>query len=112
MNKELLNDTLLYFKFATEGEYPLLEFKIENNWLTVNHRETLTADGNEWKWSILCSQCLEDYAVCSGVQGKKVIERIKTEKLVNRITLMLAEKLRSAKQDINIIYQDYNLIRK
>lgn len=112
MKKELLNETLSFFEFATKGEYPLLQFEIEGNWLTVNYHETLTAEGKDWKWSILCAQSLEDYGVCSGLYGAKVIERIKTDKLVNRITLMLAEKLRSTKQDINTIYQDYKLFRK
>lgn len=112
MNTALLNETLSYFKFALEGDRPLLKFEIEDNFLTVYYHETLTALSDEWKWTILCGQSLVDYAVCSGIYPLKVIERIKTIELVNRITLMLVEKLRSTKQDCNIIMQDYKLIRK
>lgn len=112
MKPELLNETLSYFEFATRGEFPLLKFELENNYLTVYYHETLTAEGKDWKWSILCAQSVEDYAVCSGIRGNKVVERIDTKELVNRITLMLAEKLRSVKQDCNIIMDEYTLIRK
>lgn len=112
MDKELLNETFSYFELATKGENPLLKFEVEDNYLTVYYHETLTAEGKDWKWTILCAQSLENYAVCSGVFGSKVVERVKTKELVNRITLMLAEKLRSTKQDCNVIMQDYTLIRK
>lgn len=111
MNPELLNETVSYFEFATTGRVPLLRFEIEGNWLTVYYHETLTAEGKDWKWSILCAQSVVDYAVCSEVYPNNV-ERVKTYELVNRITLMLAEKLRSTKQDCNILMQDYTLIRK
>lgn len=112
MNKDLLKETLSFFDFATEGKFPLLKFETDKNWLTVYYHETLTADGKDWKWSILCSQSLVDYAISSGIYPNKVIERIKTKELVNRITLMLVERLRSTKQDINTILQDYKLFRK
>lgn len=112
MNIELLKETFSCFEFATQGEYPLLKFEVEGNWLTVYYHETLTAEGTDWKWSILCAQDVVDYAICSGIKPNKVIEKVKTKELVNRITLMLAEKVRSIKQDCNIFMSDYTLIRK
>lgn len=112
MNEELLKETFSYFEFATKGDSPLLRFEIDKNWLTVYFHNTLSSMGNEWKWTLLCSQNVEDYAVCSGISGSKVVERVHTNKLVNRITLMLAEKVRSLKQDCNILMNEYTLTKK
>jgi hypothetical protein len=81
-----------YFAWADSGPRPLLRFTQDRSWLTVEYREHLDATGDNWRWSLLCAQDLNDY--------KRPLE------LCNRITLMLAEQLKSARQDVNILMED------
>ncbi len=96
MNEEILKETMSFFSLAIDDN--LLKFETDKDWLTIYYQETLKAQGGEWKWSMLCAQDLRGYS--------------NTLSLVNRITIMLAEKLRSVKQDSNIVIDEYELIRK
>lgn len=72
-----------------------VDFRTADPWLTVYYRENLGYLPNEdgSKWSLLCAQKVADYQNLDG--------SIQDVALVNRITLMLAEQLRSARQDVN-----------
>ena len=91
------------FQWAIEKK--LLRFIIEkesngvSNWLTIEYREPNGATPSEqgYTWKLLCAQRLSDYKT--------------REHLVNRITLMLADKVSSATQDLNIMNTDYTLTR-
>lgn len=96
MNKKQLEIVKGSFAWAIKQE--LLRFETEptkdiagqlQTWLCVEYRNNLTAEGKEWNWKLLCAQEIESY--------KTPLE------LVNRITLMLAEQLRSRNQDVNIL---------
>lgn len=86
-----IKDGLLKFEIEIErfdhSEHP-------KGWLNVYYQENLgympSTDGSCWR--LLCAQSLHDY-----FRG----EELQTTKLANRITLMLAESLRSARQDVN-----------
>lgn len=85
-----------YFSLAIEKE--LLRFTFNKNWLTVEYQENLgyrSEDGT--KWSLVCAQDISEY--------KDSLE------LCSRITLMLAEGLRSTKQDVNGLMADKRRIR-
>lgn len=92
-HKQLLSQVLKYFRLAVKND--LLVFELshstetqENSWLSVYYKENLSftpsTDGS--KWSLLCAQEIAKDDVIS---------------LVNRITLMLSDSLRSARQDVN-----------
>lgn len=102
----MINETLKFFDLAIKSK--LLHFDLNGTWLTVEYHETLTAEGDKWKWSHLCSQSILGYAEFIEerprvLQTEQNIKCIKTNELVNRITLMLAETLRSKQQDANIL---------
>lgn len=81
-----------YFKWAIDRDMMRLTLEPVKGgpaWLKVEYRETLTAEGKDFKWSLVCAQDITAY--------KTPME------LCNRITLMLCENLRSAKQDVNIL---------
>ena len=96
-----MHSVLRYFKFAIE--HKLLKFELDpvkanyskGGWLTVSYHETLSATGKDWRWSLLCAQDTGDYMDTEG--------NLDSEKLIIRITLMLAEQLRSKQQDVNIL---------
>lgn len=80
------------FQWAIEKK--LLRFLLDTSqmptgWLTVEYCEpnSYTPSEDGYTWKILCAQSLKDYKT--------------REHLVNRITLMLADKVRSATQDVN-----------
>lgn len=82
-----LNEVLRYFNLALRDG--LIKFEADaDGCLTVYYKENLgyTAEDG-MKWKLLCVQDLKQF--------KDEME------LVNRITLMLAEKLRSVSQDFN-----------
>lgn len=86
-----------YFKYALEHD--LLKFETnpsdggKSTWLAVYYKEnnsyTPSVDGS--KWSLVCAQDLAGYTPVT---------------LCDRITSMLAENLRSARQDVNGIIKD------
>lgn len=82
-------------KFETEKENRWNE---EKTWLTVSCQETLHGRGGEWKWKHIQSLVIEDFET--------------PEALTNQITMMLAETIRSTAQDINILFDDYEMTRK
>lgn len=87
------------FKWAIDKE--LLKFEIENNWLSIYYKENLGYTGEEGtKWGLVCAQSLADY-MDKNKLGKAIEGTLRELELMNRITLMLAERLRSTKQDLN-----------
>jgi len=106
-------DKIKYFRecFRTSEEKGLIQFEIEKDYLTVSYKETLTAEGKDWKWSFLCAQDLEDYTSTEEYKGEEV-KVINELALVQRVTLMLCEALRSTKQDINIYRDEYVQVKK
>lgn len=80
-----------YFQQALSSE--LLRFEVKDDWLVVEFKENLGATYKDGaRWSLVCAQKISDYR--SPVQ------------LCNRITAMLAENLRSNRQDVNILMND------
>ena len=91
------------FQWAIERN--LLRFVVKKMqdggfWLTVEYSEPndFTPSESGYTWKILCAQPLRDYKT--------------REHLVNRITLMLADKVQSATQDVNGLMADYDMVRK
>lgn len=81
----ILTETILNFKGAINDG--LLQFVLEDNWLSVNYKNVEDAEGKEVSYHLLCAQDINDFN--------------NAHELTNRITLMLADKLRSVKQDLN-----------
>jgi hypothetical protein len=106
-------DKLTYFRecFATAEKRGLIKFEVEKNWLTVSYKETLTSEGKDWKWSFLCSQDLRDYTSTEEYKGEE-IEVVNELELVQRVTMMLCETLRSTRQDVNIYRDEYVNVKK
>lgn len=98
LKQQFEEQVLPHFELAITSN--LLKFEIENNWLGVYVKENLTAKGDEIKYTLVCGQSLVDYHTM--VDYRMILL---DNTLTNRITLMLAEKLRSALQDINILYE-------
>lgn len=73
--------------------------KISPEWLAVYYEENLSNTPSEdgSKWSLVCAQSLTDET---------------TESLKDRVIMMIAEQLRSARQDVNGLMRDYKMIRK
>lgn len=71
----------------------LLKLELKGSWLSIDYQENLSFTPSEdgSKWSLLCAQDLNDETVSS---------------LQNRVMLMLAENLRSARQDVNGLMKD------
>jgi hypothetical protein len=69
-----------------------------NGWLEVQYRNVRDAEGKNWKWSLVCAQDVNDYLTGNG--------ELDAPRLVQRITLMLADKLRSVQQDCNILMSE------
>ena len=90
---QLYADTLNMFSLAIDKK--LLKFTLEGGWLTVEYQEnasfTPSVDGT--KWSLMCAQDINEYKTA--------------QELTNRVTIMLAENLRSARQDVNGLIVDY-----
>ncbi len=84
-----LKDGLLYYHYEIDG------------WLTVSYKNVEGSDGSKWKWSLLCAQSIEDYASLDQYSEEERYQ-LNTQALGQRITLMLADKLRSVQQDVNI----------
>ncbi len=98
-NMEKITELKKYFRLAIKSN--LLKFEVEKSkgtntngdiWLTVLFHNSLTSEGKDWKWNILCAQSVKEYRT--------------TNSLINRITLMLAESLRSKNQDVNILMNE------
>lgn len=92
-----------YFFFQIKKGQMKWELELENGWLTIYFEETLTATGNEKKFTLLCSQALNDYSSISERDGSINFHSIK---LLDRIHTMLFENLRSIKQDVNILMSE------
>lgn len=88
--KDILNK---YFKEALKSN--ILKYKIEEGWLTIEFKNNLTSEGKDFNFKLLCAQSIADY-----INEMGYIDELA---LINRITLMLAESLRSANQDVNIL---------
>jgi len=101
LKQQFEEQVLPHFELAITNN--LLKFEIEDNWLSVYVKENLNAKGDEIKYILVCGQSLINYQVTTN-NGSEMILLDLT--LTNRITLMLAEKLRSALQDINILYEN------
>lgn len=100
--KEQFEEKVLpHFELATNQN--LLKFEIEDNWLAVYVKENLDAQGKDFKYKLVCAQSLKDY---NAIINEK--ETLLPISIINRINLMLAETLRSALQDINILYEKKN----
>lgn len=83
-------------KYFTQAlEHGRLKFTLDNTWLTVEVYTPVSAlpstDG--YKYTLVCAQDIKDY--------KTPIE------LCNRITNMLTEQLLQSRQDVNIMYQEW-----
>lgn len=87
-NKKLIELKKL-LKWALDSK--LLKIKMKYSWLTIRYKENLDATGKNIKWPILCSQNLNDFSIGT---------------IQQRVVLMLAEELRSVKQDCNILLED------
>lgn len=76
----------------------MVEKTRENSYyLTVEYNEP---NGNEpsesgFTWKTLCAQSLRDYKT--------------RQQMINRITLMLAQQLASKAQDVNGLFEDYEI---
>lgn len=68
----------------------VLKITEDGNYIIVEGKNTLTAQGDEYRWSL----------VCTVEKQSTVIDA------VNRINLLLAEGLRSSKQDVNILMSE------
>ncbi len=103
-NQRIIEETKKYFALAIKSG--LLKFEIEQSkydntgndrgWLSVYYLENQDFEPSvthNYNWRILCAQAVKDYYFLDGTPD--------TLGLVNRITTMLAENLRSARQDVN-----------
>lgn len=103
MKIDQLPEVKKHFKWAIKSN--ILRFQVTEEikntrwWLTVEYSEpnsnTPSQDGYTWK--TICAQSLISYTRLT---------------LINRITLMLTDRLCSKAQDVNGIMQDYKLTRK
>ena len=107
-------EKIKYFRecFATAEKKGLISFHIvDGYWLNVEYKETLNAEGNKTGWRALCSQSLKDYTTIEEYKGEQV-EVINELALVQRVTMMLCETLRSTRQDVNIYRDEYVNVKK
>ena len=82
-----------YFASALSGGR--LRFTLDNNWLVVEVKTPIgaTPSVDGYKYTLVCAQNLDDY--------KTPIE------LCNHITNMLTEQLLSSRQDVDIMYKEW-----
>jgi hypothetical protein len=111
-------DKLTYFRqcFASAEQKGLIKFEVGGkgwspNWFNVSYKETLGAEGDKSDWRALCSQDLRDYTSTEEHKGEQV-EVVDELALVQRVTMMLCETLRSTRQDVNIYREEYVNIKK
>ena len=111
-------DKLTYFRqcFASAEQKGLIQFEVGGknwspNWLNVSYKETLGAEGDKWEWRALCSQDLRDYTSTEEYKGEQV-EVVDELALVQRVTMMLCETLRSTRQDVNIYRDEYVNVKR
>lgn len=90
-----------YFFFQIKKNQ--MKWELKEGWLSIYYHETLTAEGKNFKFSLLCAQALNDYSSISEKDGSINFHSMK---LLDRIHTMLFEKLRSAKQDVNILMSE------
>lgn len=102
-------EKIIYFRecFALAEKKGLIKFEIggkgwSDNWFNISYKETLTAEGDTSDWRHLCSQDLRDYTITEVYNGEE-IQVVDELALVQRVTLMLCETLRSTRQDVNIL---------
>ena len=98
MSKVKVTQVEKYFRYALDHD--LLKFEVsksdngKSEWLDVYYKENLSftpsKDGS--KWSLVCAQDTAGYTPVT---------------LCDRITSMLAENLRSARQDANGVIADW-----
>lgn len=72
-------------------EYDLLKLEEDPHYITVYYKNVLSGEGAEWRWSF----------VCMIDKNSTVIQA------VNRLNLILADELRSSRQDVNIMYKEW-----
>lgn len=99
LHEQLIEQVYPYYQLATE--FHLLKFEVTDDWLAVYVKENLDAQGKDFKYKLVCAQSLKDY---NAIINEK--ETLLPISIINRINLMLAETLRSALQDINILYEN------
>lgn len=105
-------EKIIYFRecFALAEKNGLIKFEVggknwSDNWMNVSYKETLTAEGDTSDWRHLCSQDLRDYIQEETVRGE-LLQVVDELALVQRVTLMLCETLRSTRQDVNIYREE------
>lgn len=69
----------------------LLKIEVRYNELTIQYREVLDNTGENIEWPMVCYQNLNDFSI---------------ETIQQRVVAMLAEQLRKARQDCNILLND------
>lgn len=99
LHKQFNKEVLPFFELPIKLD--LLRFNIQDNWLSVYVKENLNSQGQDIKYKLVCAQSLTDYMFTIDET-----DTLLTRAIINRITLMLAETLRSALQDINILYEN------
>jgi len=96
-----------FFELPLKSE--LVRYTLDDDWLTVYYKNNETADDtrnpNNWNWKILCAQGIQSYChkLTDTEEPEKVYLILNRERLLNRITLMLFESVRSKNQDVNIL---------
>lgn len=90
-----------YFKWALD--YNIIQFDVTPDWWSAIYiKDIHDGTGKDIKWKLVCAQSLKDHSI-KNETGAYDLDK---NSIINRITLMLAEKLRSALQDINILYEN------
>lgn len=98
--KELVNEFMKKY-FNEPVIKKQMHWEMNGSWLTIEFYESLNAQGDNHRYSLLCAQNIIDYST----EIKGVIYLHETE-LLDRMHIMLFEALRSAKQDVNILLSE------